>query len=324
MNSKLVCRIAGIVTLSLLISSTTHAQDRNAVIQAFNEGAKLTQTDIPGAIKAFENAIMLADKVGETATDMRQKAVGVLPGLYNRVASTAMSEKKPATEIMTAVRAAIAVAGKYGTPAQKETTSKLLIQAYNIQASEYFSKKDFASALATFDSLLTISPDNMNAIYNKAFIYYTQGNSDLFEQTIDKYISAAKAVGDQTSAGKGATLALGYFRSAGSKANQASKLDDALSLLDKAAKYGDDKDLFYYYADVYNKKKNFDKGADYAKRGLDLETGAQEYKAKFYFQLGTAQAGKGQTAEACASYKNAVYGVFAEASKAQLQNLKCK
>jgi tetratricopeptide (TPR) repeat protein len=324
MNSKFICRIAGIFTLFLLISSSIHAQDRNAVIQAFNEGAKLTQTDQQGAIKAFENAISIADKVGESATDLRQKAAGVLPGLYSKVASSAMSEKKPVNEVMNAVRAAVAAAGKYGTPVQKETASKLLVQAYNVQASEYFSKKDFASALASFDSLLTISPDNMNAIYNKAYIYYTQNNSDLFEMTIDKYVAKGKAAGDETAAGKGASLALGYFRSAGSKANQAGKLDDALVLLDKAAKYGDDKDLFYFYADVYNKKKNFDKGTEFAKRGLDLETGTPEVKAKFYYQLGTAQAGKGRTAEACESFKNAIYGVFAEASKAQLQNLKCK
>jgi hypothetical protein len=37
-----------------------------------------------------------------------------------------------------------------------------------------------------------------------------------------------------------------------------------------------------------------------------------------------AQAGKGQTAEACESFKNSMYGPFAEPSKAQRTNLKCK
>jgi hypothetical protein len=55
-----------------------------------------------------------------------------------------------------------------------------------------------------------------------------------------------------------------------------------------------------------------------------METGAAEAKAKFYYQLAVAQAGKGQTAEACASFKNAVYGPFAEPAKAQMKNLKCQ
>jgi tetratricopeptide (TPR) repeat protein len=324
MNSKLFRKTAVVISLLIIITSVTRGQDRNAVIQAFNEGAKLSQTDAPGAIKAFENVISLADKVGESVADLKEKASGVLPGLYNKVVQASITEKKPVPQIMAAARAAVAVAGKYGTAAQKETASKLLVQAYGVEASDFFTNKNYASALATFDTLLTINPENTSAIFNKAYIYLTQNNPDQFEQTIDLYLSKVKAANDEAAVKKASALALPYFRGAGSKAIQAGKLDDAQALLDKAAKYGDDKDLFYYYADIYNKKKNFDKGAEYAKRGLDLETGTPEQKAKFYFQLGTAQMGKGQTAEACASLKNSDYGAFAEASKAMMKNLKCQ
>jgi hypothetical protein len=61
---------------------------------------------------------------------------------------------------------------------------------------------------------------------------------------------------------------------AGSQANQAENLDEALLLLNKAAKYGERTRIFYYFfADVYNKQKKFDSGADYAQKGLDMETG---------------------------------------------------
>ena len=75
---------------------------------------------------------------------------------------------------------------------------------------------------------------------------------------------------------------------------------------------------------MYNKQKNFDSGAEYATKGLALETGDAEAKAKFYFQLALAQAGKEQTADACLSFKNAMYGAFAEPSKVQRKNLKCQ
>jgi predicted Zn-dependent protease len=133
-----------------------------------------------------------------------------------------------------------------------------------------------------------------------------------------------KSSNDSVKVKQASKLALEYFRATGSKANQANNLDEALNLLNKASKYGDDKDLFYFYADVYNKKKDFDNGASYAQKGLDLEAGAAEAKAKFYFQLAMAQAGKGKTAEACASFKNAMFGPFAEPSKVQRTNMKCK
>lgn len=324
MTVQLLRKVAGIFVVSALMVSVASSQDRNAVIQAFNDGAKASQTDIPAAIRAFENAIILADKVGEGAADLKQKASAALPGLYVKVASTAITEKKPSPEIMKAARAAVAVAEKYGTQVQKDNASKILVQAFNVQATGFFSKNDYPNALVTFDSLLAVNPDYAIAIYNKALIYYKQNNSDSFEQTIDLYLEKVKAANDEARIKPASTLALEYFRGAGSKANQAEKLNDALTLLTKASKYGDDKDIFYYFSDVYNKQKNFDKGLEYAQRGLDLEAGAAEAKAKFWFQLGLAREGKGQTAEACASFKNSAFGPFAEPSKIKMKNLKCQ
>jgi tetratricopeptide (TPR) repeat protein len=324
MTSQLLRKVAGTILLSALTVSIGFSQDRNEVIAAYNEGAKLMQTDAPGAIKAFETAIAVADKVGESAADLKQKAAGVLPGLYIRVASAAITEKKPAGEIMSAAKKAVAVAEKYGTQTHKDNASKILVSAYNTQATGYFSKNDYDNALITFDSLLAVNPEYITAIYNKSLIYIRQNNADAFEQTIDSYLGKVKAANDEAKIKQASTLALEYFRGNGSKANQAEKLDDALTLLTKASKYGDDKDLFYYFADVHNKKKEYDKGIEYAQKGLALETGAAEAKAKYYFQQALGQEGKGQVADACESFKNAMFGPFAEPSKAKRTNLKCQ
>ena len=321
---KTIRKIAGILIVSAIISANLNAQDRNDVIKYYNEGAKVMQTDIPAAIKAFEEVVTLSDKVGETAADLRQKAVQVLPGLYVKAANNTIKEKKPATETIKSAKIAAAAAEKYGSATNKENAGKILVQGYYNLGTEFFTKKDYDNAQKAFDSLLVINPDYTAAIYNKALIYRSQNNDASFEETIDSYLGKLDTLKDAEKAKQASTMALEYFRAAGSQANQADKTDEALALLNKAAKYGDDKDLFYYFADVYNKQKNFDKGTEYARKGLALETGAAEAKAKFYFQLGLAQAGKGQTADACASFKNAMFGAFAEPSKAQRTNLKCQ
>jgi len=324
MNMKVIRNIAGILIVSAIVGTNLNAQERNDVIKVYNEGAKAMQTDIPAAIKAFEDVVALSDKVGESVNDLKQKAIQVLPGLYLRAANNTIKESKPMPEIIRAAKKAVAVAEKYGTATSKENASKIMVQAYNTMASNYFTQKNYENALLAFDSLLVISPGNLNAIYNKALIYRSQNNAGAFEETIDLYLGKLESGKDDERAKQASVSALEYFRAAGSQANQADKLDEALILLNKAAKYGDDKDLFYYFADVYNKQKNFDGGAEYAQKGLDLETGDAEAKAKFYYQLAVAQAGKGQTTNACASFKNALYGAFAEASKAQRKNLKCE
>lgn len=317
-------KTAGILLVSAIIGTSLYAQDRNEVIKFYNEGAKAMQTDPKAAIAAFENVVTLSDKVGETAADLKQKAVQVLPGLYVKLASAAITEKKPAPEIIKAARTAAAVAEKYGNATGKGNAEKLLVQGYYTMGTEFFTKKDYDNALKAFDSLLVINPGYAAAIYNKALIYRSQNNAASFEETINSYLGKLDTTKDADKAKQASALALEYFRAAGSQANQANKPDEALALLNKSAKYGDDKDLFYYFADVYNKKKNFDSGAEYAQKGLALETGAAEARAKFYFQLGLAQSGKGQTADACASFKNAMYGPFAEPSKAQRTILKCQ
>ena len=322
MNMKLI--IMTVLVISFIPGSRLNAQERNDVIQAYNEGAKLMQTDLSGAIKAFENVVSLSEKVGETSNDLKEKAVKVLPGLYVKAASAAVSEKKPGIEIVRAAKAAEAAAEKYGNQTGKENARKVLVQGYYKMGTDFFTAKDYEKALLSFDSLLVINPDYTSAIYNKALVYRSQNNAAAFEETIDTFLEKMKGENNAERAKKASTLALEYFRAAGSQSNQADKPDESIGYLTKAAKYGDDKDLFYYFADVYNKQKNFDKGADYAQKGLALETGTADAKAKFYFQLGIAQAGKGDTANACESFKNAMFGPFAAPSKAERTNLKCK
>jgi tetratricopeptide (TPR) repeat protein len=325
MNFKVMRRFVVILIVSVCAGASLNAQVvRNDVIKAYNEGVNAMKTDTPTAIKAFENTIVLADQLGQEGTDLKDKAIKVLPGLYANLANTALKDKKPAAEVIRLAKTAAAVAEKYGNTTAKDNSKKILIQGYNSLASGFFSQSDFKNALVTFDSILTINPGYNAAIYNKALIYMKQDSAASFEKTIDFYIGKLKGDNDTVKVVSVSKQALEYFRLAGSKANQAGKLDDAIVLLDKAAKYGDDKDLFYYYADVYNKQKNFDNGAIYAQKGLDLETGEAIAKAKFYYQLGLAQMGKGLTAEACASFKNSMYGDFVVASKANRTNLKCE
>jgi tetratricopeptide (TPR) repeat protein len=324
MKMKVLGSIACIAAFYVLSGVTLNAQDRNEVIAVYNEGAKAIQTDVPAAITAFEKVITLSDQVGETANDLKQKAVQVLPQLYYKLAASAYNEKKPAAEIVSAAKQAGVVAEKYNSKTYIENSKKILVNGYYKMATDFFAANDYDNAMLAFDSVLTINPDHIASIYNTALIYKNRDDLDSFEKAIDLFLAKLDPEKDAEKAAQAKSSALEYFRAAGSKANSDNKLDEALALLTRAAKYGDDKTLFYFFADVYNKKSNFTEGAAYAQKGLDLETGDAEAKAMFYYQLAVAQVGKGDTAAACESFKNAQYGPFAEAAKAQRTNLKCE
>ncbi|NSW93403.1 MAG: hypothetical protein HPY62_01705, partial [Bacteroidales bacterium] len=137
-------RLSAILIIVVAVSwMNLNSQERNDVIKVYNEGAKAAQTDVRAAIKSFEEVIVLSDKVGESVNDLKQKAMQVLPGLYVRVASNTLNEKKPAVEVIKAAKTAAAVADKYGSKTSKENAGKILVQGYYIMGTEYFTAKDY-------------------------------------------------------------------------------------------------------------------------------------------------------------------------------------
>jgi tetratricopeptide (TPR) repeat protein len=324
MNNMGTVKIAGLIAITVWMSSGLLAQEKNDAIKAFNTSIDLMKTNNDAAILSFEECIKICEQVGDSAFEIQYKAEQVLPGLYLQKASNLLTVDKKTEEALAVAKKTLQVAEKYDNPKVAENARRIMIQSYSNMASAYVDKKENEKAIQAYDSLLMINPEQMSALYNKALIYRGMDNALKFGEAIDIYIAKVKTNGDTVKTEQASKIARDYFRVAGSKANQANKLTDAINLLTTATKYGADKTVYYQLANVYNKQKKYSLAAENAKKGLDLETGSAEDKAKFYYELGSAQAGKGETANACASFKNALYGPFLEASKAQRTNLKCQ
>ncbi len=310
----------GIIVFS---SSMVNSQTKKDAADVYNQGVVANQNkQIDSAIIYFEKSIDLSEKVGLDAKDVKDQATKILPYLYfDRVAQLTKDRKFP--ECIAASKLAIAAADKYGSDTIKNESLKIMSQVYNSLGTQSLNNKEPEKALSYYDSSLAINPNYTKAIVGKANAYIKIGNNDKFAETIDMAIKQYKDQNDTTMAAKLGKVARDYFRSQASKANQANKLPDAISDLNTAVKYGYDKDIYYIFADVYNKEKKFDDALTNAQKGLDLETGDEVAKAKYYYQIGVAQLGKGDKDNACSSFKSAQFGAFAQAAKAQMINNKC-
>lgn len=323
MNTSALKKIAGFMLIAAGLTLGVSAQVRNDAIKAYNAGVGLINTDLVAAIDSFERCVEISNVVGETADDIKGRAVGVIPGLYLRVANNLISEGGDNAALIQAARKSLEVAEQYENPSVTESSKNILIQAYTSMASGYFSSQENEKAIAAFDSVLMVDPNHLNSIYNKALIYRGLGNTTEFGKAMDLFIEKVSASGDSARLGQARGIATDYFRVEASKANQVEDLDSAIVLLNTAIKYGPDKNIYYLFANVYNKQENFSDAAENALLGLPLETGSDEDKARFYYELAVAQVGMGQTTDACESFQRASFGDFAEASQAQRTNLKC-
>jgi tetratricopeptide (TPR) repeat protein len=324
MNISAFKKINMLLVLTSLVCVSLFSQEKNDAINAFNQGVVLMKTDAESAIEPFENCIKICEQIGDSANDVKEKAMLVLPDLYFQKAYNLFSTYKQYQESLIASKVALGVAEKYESQKTTEKVQKLMIQVYLTLGSNYYTTNDNEKAISCFDSVLMINPEYLKAYYNKALTYKKMNNTDKFTETIDFYIAKIKGQSDTTLLPQANKLALDYFRNSGIKANAAKKIPEALTLLNSSFKYGIDKDVFYQLANIYNNQKKFAEAASNAQKGLDMETGAPEAKAKFYYELAVAQAGKGETENACESFKNALYGPFLTAAKAQRTNLKCK
>jgi tetratricopeptide (TPR) repeat protein len=325
MNKDSIHRISVLFVICTFAYIGLSAQEKNDAINAFNEGVILINTDPESAIIPFENCIKICEQIGDSANDVKAKAVQVLPDLYFQKAYRLFTTDKKIEESLIASKVALEVANKYSNEKTKDKTQKLMIQSYLTMGSKYFTSNENEKALSAFDSALMINPNHTKAIYNKALTYKKMNNNAKFEESIDLFLSKLDASADTAQIRQANKLALDFFSMSSAKANKANKLDDAISLLNTSTKYGIDKDVYYLYANIYNKQKKYPDAIVNAQKGLDMEVaGTPEAKAKFYYELAVAQAGKGETANACESFKNSMYGPFIEASKGQRTNLKCK
>ena len=312
------CTIVGTLLFTTL---NLQAQTKKDAADAYNQGVVTMTTNVDSAIIYFEKSVDLSNKVGDEALDIHGLAIKVLPGLYfKKVVGLANEKKIP--EAIAASKEALKAADKYGDEKIKDETLILEVKIYFSMGNNYFAKlNDNENAIKAYDSALAINPNYTKALFNKALVYRKMEKSDKFIETID--LAITKAATDTAQILVYNKTAREYFRNAGIKANTANKLTEALEDLNNAQKYGSEKELFYQFANIYNKQKKWDEALTSAQKGLELETGNSDAKAKYHYEIAVAQLGKGEKDAACSSFKNAQFGQFANAAKAQMTNMKC-
>ena len=297
-------KIGFIILVGLMLTTTLNlkGQTKKEAADAYNLGvAAQTNNNLDSAIIYFTNSIALATKVGDDASDVLNAATAQLPGIYYKKAVAAYKAKNYEDAISLG-KLTIKVAEQYKNESKISGGEKILVLSYNSIGNSLSGKNDFQNAVKYYDSALLIDPFNVKASFNKAICYSKLDDQDKFVMAVDSTI--AKAKGDTSLIGKCKILAFDFFLKKGESYNLAGKLTDALQEFTLALNYKSDKNLMYQFADVYNKQKKYDEAITSAQKGLDLETGDANAKAKFYYEIALAQVGKGDKDNACDSFKN--------------------
>ncbi len=312
--------LAGFTGLFLL-SGNGVSQDINEAKTMYNIALQTMKGDPAEAIKTLQICIDLCDKIGAPADSVKMVANSKFAETYFN-----LGYKQASSKDLIAAEATFKTAIEYGEKTNNAEVLKrsnaALGQIYYMQAETTRGQKDLVRAQELISQSLVKDSTSTKALMVQAYIFRDGNMADEFEATLAKINRFAKN-GNETKMANQSGLK--FFLAAGSKAVNSSNFEDGLIALEKALKYDNaNKDLFFYLSKAYNGLKLWDKALEAANKGIELEEDVPEKEAKFWFEVGTAFAGKEDKTNACESFKKAMYGQFVEPAKYEIEvALKC-
>ncbi len=313
------------LVLFVAVSLSAHSQSVKEAVEAYNKGATLIKSDPAGAITAFEKCVSISEQLGAEGNETKANAEKQLPTLYYTVAMNSYKKKEYSLAIKK-FDEAIVVAEKYNNSNIRKKAERIIPQLYNIEGTAFYKSKDFDNALASFENAIERNANFAKPYLGKGLVYKNKGEFDKMLAACDKAIEVGLATGDAKTVASAEKLAQNTMFNNAVKALDGQNWDEAEKNLKSSILYGNNStDAFFQLGKVYSALKKWEDSITNLTRALELEQGDDSAKARYYFELGNAYVGKGDTGAACSAYKNAMYGQYAEYAKYQVETvLKCK
>lgn len=314
-----------VITLSVLAFFLVAVQGLNAQTideagTAFNNALQLKDTDANGAITAFKECISICEKLGDEGNELKSKAMGIIPGLYLKLAKDAYAAKNN-DEAIKFGEQTIEASKTYNSPETEGKAKDFLAQLYYGKGNELLKAKDVDNALVQLDKALAIDAKMNKAVFSKMLVYKEKDDIAKMKELYDLMVTNGPAEDKYIEKGKG-VMAKQHFN-AGVKSLQAKNAAKAVESINESLKFGDgDANAYYYLTLANNMLKKWDDALASGAKALELE---QKDQVKVIFELAKAYEGKGDKVKACENYKKVTTGPNAAAAKYQIEQvLKCK
>lgn len=152
---KFFASIAAIV----IALGSANAQDLAQITEIYNTAAASISTDKASALKSFEQALQLAEALGEEGAEVALNCKNVIPDLTLSIGKDFVKEQNFDGAI-NQIKAAIAVAEKFANADVVAEAKTLLPQVMMNKANHFVTAKKYVEAVAAYKELLGIDPTN--------------------------------------------------------------------------------------------------------------------------------------------------------------------
>ncbi len=318
------------------LAGEMNAQDRRSIVKTYNKGLELKKSaDYQQAISTFNQTMESAKELGEEGQDIVSRCEQQLADTYFKIAVSdykTIQNKQSVENFDTAIASfekALEVANEYGSSQIQDRAEQIIPQLFYNKGVYGFKTKSYDMALKALNKAIERNPNYSNAYYQIALVKKNREGVAQSEviSAFEKALSIAQKESNSSVINESNKQLGGIYLSKGHDlVEKQSKVDAGIKAYNKALEYTPEKpQLYFRLAEAHNKKQNWSQAAEYAQKGLDLETGGKTDKAKYYFSLGNAYKGMGQKEDACSAFSNAAYGSFKSPAEHEMEyQLKCE
>ena len=296
-----------------LAAGIASAQDFNAAVETFNNGAQTLESNKADALTQFKSALAQFEACTEDeAADMVAQCKKIIPQTILSIAKEQINEANY-DEALETLKEAAAVAEGYGIEEIAADAKDLVPTAYTRKGAALLKAKDFAGAAAAFKAAVSLNPeDGQNQLLYGQALMQAGDNAGAIAA-----LEAAAANGKAEQAGK---LLANAFLKEGMALVKAGKSAEAIEALEKSNGYVESSNAYKLIASANTKLGKSKAAIEAYKKYLEVDPAAKDAADVMFTIAATAQKA-GDKATATEYYKKLSGTKYAEQAKAQLAAL---
>lgn len=309
-------RIFATLLIALCMTGIAAAQDLEKATETYNAAAAAIESSKAEAITLFEQALDMAEKLGEEGSDIAAQCKGIIPKLYLSLGKEFVSDKNN-SEAVAKFQKAIEAGEKFGDADVVEEAKGLIPQILMADANQALNAKDYDAAIAGYQKVIDADPANGAAHLRKGQALSAQNKVD---EAIQAFELAAEN-GQEDAASK--QLSNIYVK----KAVACQKAKDNKGQLENAQKstqYVDNANAQKLIGIAAMNLKQNKVAAEAFEAYLSMTPDAATKEPQIVYYLGDCLVKSGDNAKACGYFKQIAQDAkMGEAARYQLTQLKC-
>lgn len=297
---------------ALMTAGFVSAQDLATATETYNAGAEqLSMGDKVAAMASFQEALSMAQSLGDEGAELVANCKKVLPGLALSIGKQFNNEKKFA-EAIEKVQQAAALAAEYGDEEVAAEAEALLpglqVSEVLFAAENSFKTKDIPAAIAGYTKVLELDPSHANAALRLVQCYSGSGDFDKAKEALEICKNLGK--------GNDATKVLGNaILGKANSLNKAKKFAEAYAAAQSAIEYlPDNANIYLISGNAASKINKIGDAIKNFEKYLDLAPTAGNAGAIAY-TVGALYHQQGNKDKALAAFKKAQGLGFAQAAE---------